>query len=101
MLHSEQCLQHFINLNASNTRLQDEERDLESVSVLSSSRWFLEGSLKKSHRTMTMDKERGHCTPHMQILQTRLTSTFEEDGHETLTLTVDDEKTEEQQPDSN
>lgn len=98
-LHSGRRLQHFINLNASTARLQDEERELESV--LSSSRWFSEGSLKKSHRTMTMDKERGHRTPHMQILQTRLISTLEEDGHETVTLTVDDEKTEKQQPVSN
>jgi hypothetical protein len=97
--NSGRSLRHFIHLNTSKARLQDEERELESV--LSSSRWFTEGTLKKSHRTMTMDRERGCRTPHMEILQTRLISALQEDGHETVTLTVDDEGAENQQPVSN
>jgi hypothetical protein len=46
---------------------------------------------------MTQDKERGRRTPHMQILQTRIISTLEEDGHETVTLTVNDVPTEKEQ----
>ena len=88
-LSSARGLQHFININASRTRLQDGEPELESA--FSSSRWFSERRLKKAHRTMTVDKERGRRTPHMQILQTRLISTLEEDGHEAVTLTVNDE----------
>jgi hypothetical protein len=49
---------------------------------------------------MTQDKERGRRTPHMQILQTRLISTLEEDGHETVTLTINDEPTEKEQIES-
>jgi hypothetical protein len=87
-------LQHFVDINASKT-IKDEEHELESS--LSNSRWFSERSLKKSHRTMTQDKERGRRTPHMQILQTRIISTLEEDGHETVTLTVNDVPTEKEQ----
>jgi len=88
-------LQQFIDINATKTMLKDEEHDLEST--LSSSRWFSERSLKKAHRTMTQDKERGRRTPHMQILQTRLISTLEQDGHQTVTLTVNDEPTKTEQ----
>jgi hypothetical protein len=91
-------LQHFVNLNASRPRVQDEEHDLEST--LSSSRWFLERSLKRSHRTMTVDKDKSHRTPYMQILQTRLISTLEEDEYETVTLTINDEPTEKEQANS-
>lgn len=88
-------LRYFVDINASKTMIKDEEHELESTP--SSSRWFSERSLKKSHRTMTQDKERGRRTPHMQILQTRLISTLEEDGHETVTLTINDEPTEKEQ----
>jgi len=92
LLSSERRLQHFVDITAFKTRIKDEEHELGSTP--SSSRWFSERSTKKSHRTMTQDKERGRRTPHMQILQTRIISTLEEDGHETVTLTVNDEPTE-------
>jgi hypothetical protein len=88
-------LQHFVNINTSKIRLQDEEQELESN--FSSSRWFSERRLKKSYRTMTVDKERGQRTPHMQILQTRLISTSQEDGYEMVTLTINDEPMEKDQ----
>jgi hypothetical protein len=95
--NSGRILQHFID--PSKAKLQDEERGLESV--LSNSNWFQKGSHKTPHRTFTMDKERGCRTPLMQILQTRFISPLEEDGHETVTLTINDERTEKEQSTAN
>ena len=83
-----QNLQRFINLSLSKTKVQDDERDLELGPYPTSP---LKDPHKLPCRIFTMDKERGQRSPLRKILQTRFISPLEQNGHGTITLTVDDE----------
>lgn len=92
-------LQYFINLNSSKSKPQDGERDLSFEKPTST---LLSEAVRKKApiRTFTVDQiERGVRSPLLDILQTRYISTLEEDGQETVVLTVKDNNAQKEGPD--